>query len=920
MVQPKIQFNLGNAKQYFREHLCVGDYYSQGAKVDGEWLGEGAQRLGLEGAVKEEAFLALCEGKDPRTGDKLGQRMNTVRQDAGKDNVANRRIFFDFTIAPPKSVSVVALYQDDRIIGLHNKAVRQTMLELEKFAETRVRKGGENSERVTGNIVTACFRHDTSRELDPHLHTHCVVFNATFDPVEDRWKGLQPAGMYRAQNFATNFYRHELSKGLRALGYEIENTPRGFEIKGIPRSVIARFSKRNQQINEETGQQLKIGSPGVDIGELRKRIAYGNRPRKLRNATAEQLRSSWRKQLAPEEIKALAALRDLRPMTVKAVEVAAIVAWADEHLFERRSIVHEHELWSEALSRGRGEDFGLGALRQAIGDRGYVRERGTGRLTSREVLGWELEVVVAAHDGRNEHPKLAPDFRPSDKLSAEQKVAVEKILQSRHLITVFSGGAGTGKSRTLQEVERGLTSVNRPTVILAPQRQQVSDLQADGLPARTLSRFLMEKQVPRGAVVFLDEAGQVGGRDLAQLVRVVRESRGRLILSGDTRQHGAVAASDALCAIEKHSGIKPIRLRQIRRQDPKLGATARERRFIARYRSAVKAAAKGNTGESYDRLESLGCIRECTAEERRSLLASEYTAAIGRKERVLVVAQTRQEAHEVNEEVRKQLGAAGALGPSEKLTTFRPLDFGEAQKRDQRFYSEGQHVYFLQRYGRYKRGDVCAVVGTTDRGVVMEKDGRRSTLAYRYADRLLVVERAEMEIARGDRLQLRANGQSADGKGFANGELVTVRHVKRDGALVVVGDDGVTKRLSPSQRLFTRGYAVTSNGSQGKTVDTVLFSDAASRPATSAKQWYVTISRGRKRVLVFTSDKTQLRERIAQAGERELALDLKPEAARRSVTLLEARRMAMDAAERYRRHQAVVARGQKPSLRQRAVA
>ena len=42
---------------------------------------------------------------------------------------------------------------------------------LEKFAESRLRKSGERGERQTGNIVAAAFRHDTSRELDPHLQT-----------------------------------------------------------------------------------------------------------------------------------------------------------------------------------------------------------------------------------------------------------------------------------------------------------------------------------------------------------------------------------------------------------------------------------------------------------------------------------------------------------------------------------------------------------------------------------------------------------------------------------------------------------------------------------------------------------------------------------------------------------------------------
>ncbi len=131
------------------------------------------------------------------------------------------------------------------------------------------------------------------------------MFNATFDPTESRWKALEVQSMYRAQKFATNLYRHELCKGLRALGYEIENSVRGFEIKGVPASLIARFSKRNRQINEETDEQLKIGSPVTDIGALRKRIAHGNRRRKLKDSTAERLRPSWGKQMTADEAKAL---------------------------------------------------------------------------------------------------------------------------------------------------------------------------------------------------------------------------------------------------------------------------------------------------------------------------------------------------------------------------------------------------------------------------------------------------------------------------------------------------------------------------------------------------------------------------------------------------------------------------------------
>jgi hypothetical protein len=245
----------------------------------------------------------------------------------------------------------------------------------------------------------------------------------------------------------------------------------------------------------------------------------------------------------------------------------------------------------------------------------------------------------------------------------------------------------------------------------------------------------------------------------------------------------------------------------------------------------------------------------------------------------LVVAQTWDEVRGVNEAVREQLRVAGKLGAGETLTAYQAVDATDAQKRDAGFYQPGQFAYFLRRYGRYAKGDLCEIAGADDRGVVLVKDGCRTTFSFRYADRITVAAASELEIAHGDRLQLKFNGKSVEGATLANGELVTVRSVRKDGALVVEDDAGARKTLAPSQRLFNRGYAVTSYASQGKTVDTVLFADAANRAATNRNQWYVAISRGRKRVVVFTSDKDGLRANIARTGDRELALELEPSAA-----------------------------------------
>ena len=128
-------------------------------------------------------------------------------------------------------------------------------------------------------------------------------------------------------------------------------------------------------------------------------------------------------------------------------------------------------------------------------------------------------------------------------------------------------------------------------------------------------------------------------------------------------------------------------------------------------------------------------------------------------------------------------------------------------------------------------------------------------------------ESATWHSRRGDRLQLKANAQTHDGQRVANGELVTVERIESDGRIAL--KDGRT--LNSNYRQFVRGYAVTSYASQGKTVDYVLFSDSAVRAATNRQQWYVTISRGRKGIRIFTSDAEQLRENVARSGDRELA-------------------------------------------------
>jgi len=136
MLTMKAQYSLRNAESYFREHLGVGDYYMKGQTVSGQWFGDGSKALGLSGVTTEKEFLNLCNNLHPQTEEQLTPRMNSKRVRVDKDgNVhesANRRVFYDFTLSPPKSVSIAALVgNDQRIIEAHDEAVQVAMRELQ---------------------------------------------------------------------------------------------------------------------------------------------------------------------------------------------------------------------------------------------------------------------------------------------------------------------------------------------------------------------------------------------------------------------------------------------------------------------------------------------------------------------------------------------------------------------------------------------------------------------------------------------------------------------------------------------------------------------------------------------------------------------------------------------------------------------
>jgi conjugative relaxase-like TrwC/TraI family protein len=885
MLSPKAQYSLKDAKRYFKEHLGVGDYYAEGQTVSGQWFGKGAGDLGLRGVTTTEQFERLCENKNPQTGQKLTLRQNATRIETGKNGdaheAANRRVFYDFTFSPPKSVSIAALVGNDtRIVTAHEQAVAAALNHLQSFAATRVRKNGECTDRNSGNIVAAVFRHDTSRALDPHLHSHCVVFNATFDSVEQKWKALQNHDMMVAQKFIDNVYYHELARELVRFGYRIENKSRGdFEIRGIAPELIDKFSKRHKQIDEKTKELLRRepDKASGNIAAIRENIAHKERPQKIRDMGLEKLQRLWDGQMTAAEKKSLQnlAVNQSRIANIPGLAEKS-VAWAEEHLFERRSVVNEPDIWRHALEHARGQNVSVAEIQSVTRQRGYVRDKERpGKVTTPEMLEREQKIIRLAQLGINRFDPFTADYRVGNpKLDEEQRDAVERILDSRNFVTLFRGGAGTGKSFTLHEVQRGLEQACYMVQVLAPQRQQVIDLEKEDFHnVKTVASFLASRFVPRGLVVIVDEAGQIGGKQMHRLLSLVAENGGRLILSGDTRQHGAVEATDALRAIEKHSGITPVELTNIRRQNPALAKSIEERRHIVEYRQAVAEARDGYLTKSFERLDKLNAVTQCSFANQHEKLAARYLELVKDNQSVVVVSQSWNEIHKVNDAVRAALKRENIIDEKETgVTALQPMDWTNAQKRNARPYDSETVLVFNRNVKQIKAGETAWLKSIEDEHLIVESEGRTASIPFKQLDKITACRKKELALSAGDKLQLKANGKSADGRKLANGELVTVKEIRPDGRIALT--DG--RILEKNFRQFVRGYAITSYASQGKSVNYVLFSDSAAKAATNNQQWYVTISRGKKGVQIFTTDKAELRENIARSGDRPLAIDIAP--------------------------------------------
>ena len=883
--------SIEGALNYFTEHMGKGDYLTQGGQLQMVWYGQGAEMLNLRGEVQVEQFAHLCAGKDPETGERL-----MVREKA------NRRVCYFAQISAPKDVSIARLVgEDKRIDQWWQESVRETLREIEAVIETRVRGSGRRDEdRITGKMVAAVVTHDASRSLDPQLHTHVCVMNVTYDDVEMRWKGVQPSNFYRFQSFFREVSYNKLVQRMTEGGYELERSRKlGFEIKGFPESARKQFSKRRNEILEKAAER------GVSDQDSLQAITSKSRAEK-QNVSADELRNAWREECgdAIHDIERVIRETKSRPIAPAASAQREALDYAEEHLFERASVINERILLREALvgCRGRVE---LSQLREELERRvteGRLIRHGD-EITSRETLVMESEFIHWARLDWDKYARMGDDRAISSKLKADHREAVGKILRCRNRIVVLQGDAGTGKTTSLKEVVNGIEAAGGAVFACAPSSGAADGLRTEVTPeADTLQQLLVNLQLQQriaNRIIIVDEAGLLSVRQMRDLCRLAKKNNHRLILAGDIKQHTSVEAGDALRALQKYCEVDTVPLTKIVRQrDPA-------------YRKVVELLAAKQPYQAFCQLEKLGEVYETkSGYSLYERAAQDYLNTIAKGKSCLAIAPVWSEIEAFTDVVREKLKREGLLSRDEReVTVTSSFGWTKAQRKQVENYKPGDILQFQRKTAVFGKNEAVTMVEVRGQRLVIEREnGDRYAFNPERIHDFSVGEARKIAVVSGDRLLIRANLKAEKIK---NGELVEIGGFDPDGSIHL--KDG--RSLPGSFRQYTHGYATTSHAAQGKTVDRgiLILGDAGIR-AANLQQAYVSNSRFRETQAIYTTNGKTAKNAMAKDHDRKLAHELREKRAR-EWRIIEGLMADGDAWRAVRQRVIAATRGQKQSLK-----
>jgi Ti-type conjugative transfer relaxase TraA len=631
-------------------HAGAEDYY-RAAGTPGQWHGTGAAALGLGGPVSAADFEQLAAGKDP-AGSAL------VQSQAGREH----RPGWDLTFSAPKSVSVVwGLADADQraeIEAAHDTAVRAALDYATASGLVQTRRGRGGHEREAAQPVLSIYRHGTSREQDPQMHSHAWLHNCA-RRADGSWGTLETRDLYRFQAALGAAYRAELAQQLRQLDYRIEPAEHGsMRVAGISQAAEREFSQRRQQIEAALAERGASSAAAAEVAALNTRDAK-------KHVDIEQLRESWRIRAAAHDLtsETVDGLRAAEPQQRVEIDHAAILGrlTQQQSTFQRQHLVRAV---AEQLQTAGG---GVARLQQEVAEIEQSADvvKLLDRWTTREMLDIEAGAVETAQRLAERRSfgvhweELHDTIGARPTMSDEQRKAVEHVTGPGSLAMV-EGMAGTGKSYMLGAAREAWEADGYRVRGAALAGKAAAGLQEGaGIRSQTLHSLLSDLEAGRDRlgpvdVVVVDEAGMVGSRQLADLLHRIEQARAKLVLVGDSGQLQPIDAGGLFGRLAKDLGA--ARLADIRRQQDE------------KDREAVHALARGDAGTAIAHyVDRDALVGGAGWQETVDLMVSEWADERDpeRPGESLMLAATRADVGELNRRARTALRERGEIASEE---------------------------------------------------------------------------------------------------------------------------------------------------------------------------------------------------------------------------------------------------------------
>lgn len=945
----------GQAINYYQRD----NYYT---KQEGQWQGKGAEALGLQGEVKEKDFVEMIGGFKPGTlneqqikefrglvkeENKLTSAIESAKKNGDNEKLREltekvadynqRRTEFnkqfgdnaphlvvntegvlchragvDLTFSAPKSVSIASeVLGDTRVKEAHDKAVSETLKYVEAhFSQARQTQNGITEKVDTGNLVIAKFQHDTSRELDPQLHTHAVVMNMT-QREDGQWRALSNEQLFEQKMLIGQIYRNELAKNLTELGYSIQSDNKGlFEIQGIDQKLIDHFSQRSEQIDAKVKELKESGQyENADPQKLREIATLGSRVAK-KDVDMNIVRESWNERLqsqgytreqVQESIQKAAeqAKQNEQNRTEPKPNEYDIIRQATQIKTEQESTFTKEDVLKTAgkLSVGEHRIADLERAFTELNKDKEIKQLDKNVFTTKEMQKIERDIVHKVQNGHDSVNSISTKEQVEQSIKAfeaqrgftmtrGQKDAVEHILTSKDRYIGIQGDAGTGKTTMLASVREQLERQGYHARGLGFTGKAAAEVEAQaGIKSQTIDSFLAKGQriegqtmsyhfgklsiehhegIKQGKEVWIvDEASMLGSQKMHELMKAAERADARIVFVGDTKQLQAVEAGRMFGKLQETGDLKTVRMSEVTRQKD------------AGYKDISETMAEKRIDRAFDKLENQKRIQEISdRQERLNAIVKDYT---GRDyKNTIIVTARNADRNELNQSIRAELKQQGKIEKNEHTFTVRESkNLSPEAKHFAQSYSEGDRVIaneagIIGRAGREAK--VTAVDHQTHKLTVQTKDGKEYDINLkRDGQNLAAYSEKQQSFARGDKVAFLKNDKSLNVK---NGQIGEIKSIDRNGRAVIKMENGRDKtiNLKTQYNYIDHGYAVTDYKSQGQTSKEVIY-HADSSKGVNYNQAYVAMTRGKHDLKVYTDNKENFKEQMKHEQQKNSTLD-----------------------------------------------